>query len=345
MGKTLLILCFFCYHEAMYEALDTRYDFMKYRRVGNSGLVLSAFTLGLWHNFGSSGDYAEMKRMVYTAFDNGIMSFDLANNYGPPGGEAERNFGSILKDGLSAYRDEIIISTKAGYQMWPGPLGRGGGKKHLLSSLDQSLKRMGLDYVDIFYHHCPDPDTPLEETVEALVEAIRSGKTRYVALSKYNAKDARRAYELFSMYGVRPVLDQVRYSILDRAFDDDNLFMVLDSIGMGSAIFSPLAQGLLTDKYLSGDVPVNSRAHENNYLRESVITAGLIARLEELKKIASMRGQSLAQMALAFALSQRSVATVLVGARNAEQLVENIKTLETDLNFSDDEIAEILSYA
>ncbi len=329
----------------MYDANEDRYDSMIYRRAGRSGLVLSAFGLGFWHNFGAKGDYAEMKRMVYTAFDNGIMSFDLANNYGPPGGEAEKNFGAILNEGLKAYRDEIVISTKAGYQMWPGPLGKGGGKKHLLASLDQSLKRMNLDYVDIYYHHCPDPETPLEETVEALSEAVRSGRTRYVALSKYNARDVRRAYELFRQYNIRPVLDQVRYSILDRSFDSDNLFTVLDELGMGSAVFSPLAQGLLTDKYLSGDVPLNSRAHENNYLKESAITAGLIARLEELRKIANIRGQSLAQMALAFALSQRSVSTVIIGARNAEQLMENIRTLETDLHFSAEEIAEILSYS
>ena len=329
----------------MYDANEDRYDSMIYRRAGRSGLVLSAFGLGFWHNFGAKGDYAEMKRMVYTAFDNGIMSFDLANNYGPPGGEAEKNFGAILNEGLKAYRDEIVISTKAGYQMWPGPLGKGGGKKHLLASLDQSLKRMNLDYVDIYYHHCPDPETPLEETVEALSEAVRSGRTRYVALSKYNARDVRRAYELFRQYNIRPVLDQVRYSILDRSFDSDNLFTVLDELGMGSAVFSPLAQGLLTDKYLSGDVPLNSRAHENSYLKESAITAGLIARLEELRKIANIRGQSLAQMALAFALSQRSVSTVIIGARNAEQLMENIRTLETDLHFSAEEIAEILSYS
>lgn len=329
----------------MYDANEDRYDSMIYRRAGRSGLVLSAFSLGFWHNFGAKGDYAEMKRMVYTAFDNGIMNFDLANNYGPPGGEAEKNFGAILNEGLKAYRDEIVISTKAGYQMWPGPLGKGGGKKHLLASLDQSLKRMNLDYVDIYYHHCPDPETPLEETVEALSEAVRSGRTRYVALSKYNARDVRRAYELFRQYNIRPVLDQVRYSILDRSFDSDNLFTVLDELGMGSAVFSPLAQGLLTDKYLSGDVPLNSRAHENNYLKESAITAGLIARLEELRKIANIRGQSLAQMALAFALSQRSVSTVIIGARNAEQLMENIRTLETDLHFSAEEIAEILSYS
>ena len=329
----------------MYDANEDRYDSMIYRRAGRSGLVLSAFGLGFSHNFGAKGDYAEMKRMVYTAFDNGIMSFDLANNYGPPGGEAEKNFGAILNEGLKAYRDEIVISTKAGYQMWPGPLGKGGGKKHLLASLDQSLKRMNLDYVDIYYHHCPDPETPLEETVEALSEAVRSGRTRYVALSKYNARDVRRAYELFRQYNIRPVLDQVRYSILDRSFDSDNLFTVLDELGMGSAVFSPLAQGLLTDKYLSGDVPLNSRAHENNYLKESAITAGLIARLEELRKIANIRGQSLAQMALAFALSQRSVSTVIIGARNAEQLMENIRTLETDLHFSAEEIAEILSYS
>ena len=332
--------------EDCYRPASDRYAAgMKYRRAGRSGILLPEISLGLWHNFGDVDTLSESRRKLHHAFDCGITHFDLANNYGPSPGSAEETFGYMMKHSFAPYRDELFISTKAGHDMWPGPYGTWGSRKSLMASLDQSLRRMNLEYVDIFYHHCPDPDTPLEETVEALVEAIRSGKTRYVALSKYNAKDARRAYELFSMYGVRPVLDQVRYSILDRAFDDDNLFMVLDSIGMGSAIFSPLAQGLLTDKYLSGDVPVNSRAHENNYLRESVITAGLIARLEELKKIASMRGQSLAQMALAFALSQRSVATVLVGARNAEQLVENIKTLETDLNFSCDEIAEILSYA
>lgn len=329
----------------MYTAAEDRYGKMLYRRAGKSGLEMPLFTLGFWHNFGESGDYEEMRRMVYTAFDNGVTSFDLANNYGPPGGEAERNFGRILKDGLSSYRDELIISTKAGYPMWPGPYGKGGGKKYLVSSLDQSLKRMGLDYVDIFYHHCPDPDTPMDETADALAYIVQSGRALYIALSKYDAKGVAQMTELLSHYHVHPVLDQVRYSILDRAFDRDNLFVNLDRLGVGSAIFSPLAQGLLTDKYISGDVPVNSRAHENVYLKESVITAGLIARLEELRKIASARGQSLSQMALSFVLAQRSVSTVLIGARNTEQLMENLRTLETDIRISDDEMREILSYA
>lgn len=329
----------------MYTAAEDRYGKMLYRRAGKSGLEMPVFTLGFWHNFGESGDYDEMRRMVYTAFDNGVTSFDLANNYGPPGGEAERNFGRILKDGLSSYRDEVLISTKAGYPMWPGPYGKGGGKKYLVSSLDQSLKRMGLDYVDIFYHHCPDPDTPMEETADALAYIVQSGRALYIALSKYDAKGMAQMTELLSHYHVHPVLNQVRYSILDRAFDRDNLFVNLDRLGVGSAIFSPLAQGLLTDKYISGEVPVNSRAHENVYLKESVITAGLIARLEELRKIASARGQSLSQMALSFVLAQRSVSTVLIGARNTEQLMENLRTLETDIRISDDEMREILSYA
>lgn len=329
----------------MYTAAEDRYGKMLYRRAGESGLEMPVFTLGFWHNFGESGDYDEMRRMIYTAFDNGVTSFDLANNYGPPGGEAERNFGRILKDGLSSYRDEIIISTKAGYPMWPGPYGKGGGKKYLVSSLDQSLKRMGLDYVDIFYHHCPDPDTPMDETADALAYIVQSGRALYIALSKYDAKGVAQMTELLSHYHVHPVLNQVRYSILDRAFDRDNLFVNLDRLGVGSAIFSPLAQGLLTDKYISGEVPVNSRAHENVYLKESVITAGLIARLEELRKIASARGQSLSQMALSFVLAQRSVSTVLIGARNTEQLMENLRTLETDIRISDDEMREILSYA
>lgn len=329
----------------MYTAAEDRYGKMLYRRAGKSGLEMPVFTLGFWHNFGESGDYDEMRRMVYTAFDNGVTSFDLANNYGPPGGEAERNFGRILKDGLSSYRDEIIVSTKAGYPMWPGPYGKGGGKKYLVSSLDQSLKRMGLDYVDIFYHHCPDPDTPMEETADALAYIVQSGRALYIALSKYDAKGMAQMTELLSHYHVHPVLNQVRYSILDRTFDRDNLFVNLDRLGVGSAIFSPLAQGLLTDKYISGEVPVNSRAHENVYLKESVITAGLIARLEELRKIASARGQSLSQMALSFVLAQRSVSTVLIGARNTEQLMENLRTLETDIRISDDEMREILSYA
>ncbi len=329
----------------MYTAAEDRYGKMLYRRAGESGLEMPVFTLGFWHNFGESGDYEEMRRMVYTAFDNGVTSFDLANNYGPPGGEAERNFGRILKDGLSSYRDEIIISTKAGYPMWPGPYGKGGGKKYLVSSLDQSLKRMGLDYVDVFYHHCPDPDTPMDETADALAYIVQSGRALYIALSKYDAKGVAQMTELLSHYHVHPVLNQVRYSILDRAFDRDNLFVNLNRLGVGSAIFSPLAQGLLTDKYISGEVPVNSRAHENVYLKESVITAGLIARLEELRKIASARGQSLSQMALSFVLAQRSVSTVLIGARNTEQLMENLRTLETDIRISDDEMREILSYA
>ena len=323
----------------MYDANEDRYDSMIYRRAGRSGLVLSAFSLGFWHNFGAKGDYAEMKRMVYTAFDNGIMSFYLANNYGPPGGEAEKNFGAILNEGLKAYRDEIVISTKAGYQMWPGPLGKGGGKKHLLASLDQSLKRMNLDYVDIYYHHCPDPETPLEETVEALSEAVRSGRTRYVALSKYNARDVRRAYELFRQYNIRPVLDQVRYSILDRSFDSDNLFTVLDELGMGSAVFSPLAQGLLSDKYLNG-IPANSRANTKRTLSAKDLTPELLAKIRALNGIAAERGQTLAQMAIAWNLRVPELTSALIGASSSGQIREIAGCLKHS-EFSGEELRRI----
>ncbi len=315
-----------------------RYSKMEYRRAGKSGLVLSALTLGFWHNFGSSASYSQMKDMVFYAFESGINSFDLANNYGPPRGEAERNFGKILKDDLSSYRDEIIISTKAGYEMWPGPCGKGGGRKHLFSSLDQSLKRMGLDYVDIYYHHCPDPDTPLEETVDALSSLVRSGKCLYVALSKYNASDIRKAYELFRSYKVHPVLDQVRFSLLDRTSNNDGLFDVLDELGLSSAIFSPLAQGLLTDKYIGASFPVVSR------LKQDEIEPETIKKLKKLDEIASSRGQSLSEMALSYVLSQKSVATVVIGVRNLEQLKGNIRALDNCKGFGEEEEEEILKY-
>lgn len=317
---------------------------MEYRRAGRSGLYLSALSLGFWHNFGESSDYNEMKNMVYAAFSGGINSFDLANNYGPPVGEAERNFARIMKDGFHTHRDEIVIATKAGYESWPGCFGKGGSKKHLVASLDRSLKRLELDYVDIFYHHVPDHSCPLEEIADALAYIVNSGRALYVALSKYSAVEAEILTELLEDRGVHPILNQTRYSILDRKSDSDNLFIKMDELGIGSAIFSPLAQGLLTDKYLNGDVPVNSRAHENRYLKENDITQGLLARLNELKRIATQRGQKLSEMALSFALSQRSVSTVIIGARNKEQVADNLKLFETDITFTKSEIDEILSF-
>ncbi len=318
---------------------------MEYRSVGNSGLKISALSLGFWHNFGQAADYSEMKGMVYSAFDGGINSFDLANNYGPPVGEAERNFARIMADGFSSHRDEIVISTKAGHDSWQGPFGTGGTKKHLLSSLDQSLKRLKLSYVDIFYHHVPDPSTPMEATAEALAYIVNSGRALYVGLSKYSAKQADEMVRLLAAYNIHPVMDQVRYSLLNRTANDDNLFIKLEQLKMGAAVFSPLAQGLLTDKYLSGDFPINSRAHENHFLKEKDITQGLIARLEELRKIANARGQKLSEMALSFVLNERSVSTVIIGARNKEQVEENIRVFETDISFTKAEIDEILSFA
>lgn len=315
---------------------------MKYRRAGRSGLLMPELSLGIWHNWGLYSDYDVMKDMIFTAFDNGITHIDAANNYGPPPGSAEENLGKILSCELAGYRDELLISTKAGYEMWPGPYGNWGGRKYLMASLDRSLERLHLDYVDIFYHHRPDPDTPLEETVGALADMVRSGKTIYVGFSNYPAELLWKATAMMEeTYSIHPVLDQVRYSIVDRHIEEDGLLQTVADLGMSVSVFSPLAQGLLTDKYLKGDIPENSRAKENRFLKEETITSQLVARLNVLNEIAETRGETLSEMAISFILRRPEVATVIIGARNSEQIRANLNALGKSREFSDEEIGEI----
>lgn len=297
---------------------------MKYSRCGNSGLMLPQVSLGLWHNFGSNGNFDNMTEMCYTAFDNGITYFDLANNYGPVAGAAEENFGRILKRGLDAYRDEIIISTKAGYGMWQGPYGDGGSKKYLVASLNQSLKRMGLDYVDIFYHHRPDPNTPLEETVRALDGIVKSGKALYIGISNYNREQTMEAVKLFNEYGTPFIINQRRYSIFDRTIENDGLKDYAASNGIGVITFCPLEQGVLTDRYING-IPEDSRVRtDGRFLKENAITEEKINRVKALRGIAAKRGQTLAQMALSWILRDGDITSVLVGASRPSQILDNI---------------------
>ncbi len=321
----------------MYTADDNRYNTMEYKRCGRSGLLLPRVALGLWHNFGSVDSFENAKAMLLKAFDLGITHFDLANNYGPVGGSAEENFGRVISGELRPYRDELIISTKAGYGMWQGPYGNFGSRKYLMASLDQSLKRMKLDYVDIFYHHRPDPDTPVEETMNALSDIVRQGKALYVGLSNYNAEQTRAAAKILAENKTPLLIHQPRYNLLDRHVEADGLFSVLDEAGAGSICFSPLAQGVLTDKYLRG-VPKDSRAARNQFLREDSLTPELLAKVERLNAIAAGRGQSLARLALQWAL--RRVTTVLVGASRPQQLEENVKVLN-DKPFTADELQAI----
>lgn len=308
----------------MYIADDHRYDNMKYSRCGASGLMLPQISLGLWHNFGSNGNFDNMIAMCHTAFDNGITHFDLANNYGPVPGAAEENMGRILKKGLGAYRDELVISTKAGYDMWPGPYGNWGSKKYLVASLDQSLKRMGLDYVDIFYHHRPDPETPLEETVRALDGIVRSGKALYVGISNYNKEQTIAAAELFRKLGTPFIINQRKYSLFERAIETDGLKDYAAAHGIGITTFSPLAQGLLTDRYLKG-IPEDSRIRtDGRFLKESAIDEKTIARIQALNEIALGRGQTLAQMALSWILRDGDITSVLIGASRPSQILDNI---------------------
>lgn len=297
---------------------------MKYSRCGNSGLMLPQVSLGLWHNFGSNGNFDNMTEMCYTAFDNGITHFDLANNYGPVAGAAEENFGRILKRGLDAYRDEIIVSTKAGYGMWQGPYGDGGSKKYLVASLNQSLKRMGLDYVDIFYHHRPDPNTPLEETVRALDGIVKSGKALYIGISNYNREQTMEAVKLFNEYGTPFIINQRRYSIFDRTIENDGLKDYAASNGIGVITFCPLEQGVLTDRYING-IPEDSRVRtDGRFLKENAITEEKINRVKALRKIAAKRGQTLAQMALSWILRDGDITSVLIGASRPSQILDNI---------------------
>ena len=308
----------------MYIADEKRYEKMKYSRCGNSGLMLPQVSLGLWHNFGSNGNFDNMTEMCYTAFDNGITHFDLANNYGPVAGAAEENFGRILKRGLDAYRDEIIISTKAGYGMWQGPYGDGGSKKYLVASLDQSLKRMGLDYVDIFYHHRPDPNTPLEETVRALDGIVKSGKALYIGISNYNREQTMEAVKLFNEYGTPFIINQRRYSIFDRTIENNGLKDYAASNGIGVITFCPLEQGVLTDRYING-IPEDSRVRtDGRFLKENAITEEKINRVKALRGIAAKRGQTLAQMALSWILRDGDITSVLVGASRPSQILDNI---------------------
>lgn len=313
---------------------------MLYRRCGKSGIKLPAVSLGLWHNFGDVDLMDNYRKTLHTAFDNGVTHFDLANNYGPPPGSAEINFGRILKEDFAAYRDELIISTKAGYYMWEGPYGEWGSKKYLVSSLDQSLKRMGLEYVDIFYHHRPDPDTPLAETMAALDLIVRQGKALYVGLSNYHPKEAAEAIKILKDLGTPCLIHQPKYSMFERWVETEGLLDVLDANGVGCIPFSPLAQGLLTNKYLNG-IPADSRVAKGvGFLTENNITEERLSQIKQLNDIALNRGQSLAQMALAWILKDERVTTVLIGASKPEQLLDSLKCLD-NINFGADELQKI----
>ena len=322
----------------MYTASESRYDTMIYNRCGRSGLKLSAMSLGLWHNFGSEAKYENMVDMVTTAFDLGITHFDLANNYGPVPGSAEENMGRILRNELSGYRDELILSTKAGYTMWPGPYGDWGSRKYLIASLDQSLKRMGLDYVDIFYHHRPDPETPMEETARALDQIVRSGKALYVGVSNYTPEQTKKMAALMRELGTPLTVHQPRYNMLDRDFFE-SLEATLAEEGMGSVCFCPLAQGLLTGRYLNG-IPADSRAASSSpFLSESRITEDLLKKIHKLNDLALNRGQTLAQMATVWDL-RNSLTSVILGASRAAQIRENVQAL-SHKDFTPDELDEI----
>lgn len=329
----------------MYVANEKRYDTMKYNRCGNSGLLLPAVSLGLWHNFGSNASLENMQNMCYTAFDNGITHFDLANNYGPIPGSAEENFGLILAKGLGNYRDELIISTKAGYDMWEGPYGNWGSKKYLVASLDQSLKRMGLEYVDIYYHHRPDPETPLEETARALDGIVRSGKALYIGISNYNKEQTIAIAKLFSEMGTPFIINQRKYSMLVRDIETDGLKDYAAANGIGIITFCPLAQGLLTDRYLNG-IPQDSRIRtDGRFLKENAIDENTLNKIRALNDIAKQRGQSLAQMALAWILRDGDITSVLIGASRPSQIIDNVGMI-SNLSFSQEErqkIDEILS--
>ena len=324
----------------MYIAAEDRYEKMVYRRCGQSGLKLPAVSLGLWHNFGDNSSYSNMVNMCLTAFDNGITHFDLANNYGPEAGSAEINFGRILKEHLSAYRDEMIISTKAGYYMWPGPYGDNGSRKYLLASLDCSLKRMGLDYVDIFYHHRMDPDTPLEETMGALEQAVTSGKALYVGLSNYDGKTLEKASKILEERHVPFIINQNRYNIFDRKIEDNGLKETSHKLGKGIICFSPLAQGLLTDRYLNG-IPDDSRIRtDGRFLKEEFVTDVVLDKVRQLNDLAESRGQTLARMALAWVLKDEPITSVIIGASKPEQILDNVKALD-NLDFTSEEIKTI----
>ncbi len=324
----------------IYVASDRRYEKMAYNRVGNSGLKFPAVSLGFWHNFGTKDNYDNMKAMCRAAFDCGITQFDLANNYGPVNGAAEANLGRILKEDFAPYRDELILTTKAGYGMWDGPYGDWGSKKYLTASIDQSLKRLGVDYVDIFYHHRMDPETPLEETMEALAQIVRSGKALYAGISNYNKEYTARAIEIMKELHCPLIVNQRRYSIFDRGIEQDGVKAYCKEAGMGIIAFSPLAQGLLTDKYLHG-IPADSRiARDPRFLKESALTPERLEQIRALNEIAQDRGQTLAQMALSWILKDDEVCSVLIGASRPEQITENVKIVEK-CEFSVEELNKI----
>ncbi|WP_199509534.1 L-glyceraldehyde 3-phosphate reductase [Nucisporomicrobium flavum] len=310
-----------------YSPADDRYDTMTYRRAGRSGLRLPAISLGLWHNFGDARPLERQQAIVRRAFDLGVTHFDLANNYGPPPGSAESNFGRILRTDLAAHRDEIVVSTKAGYHMWNGPYGEWGSRKYLVSSLDQSLKRLGLDYVDIFYHHRPDPDTPLEETMGALDAVVRAGKALYVGISNYTSEQTAQAAAILQELGTPLLIHQPSYSILNRWIEKDHLLDTLERVGAGCIAFSPLQQGLLTDRYLGG-IPDDSRVRTSVFLNEKDLDPATMGRIRTLDDIARRRGQSLAQMALAWALRDERITSLIIGASSVEQLETNIAALD-----------------
>ena len=327
-----------------YSAADDRYDSMTYRRTGRSGLDLPAVSLGLWHNFGDDIPFDRQRAILRRAFDLGVTHFDLANNYGPPYGSAEVNFGRHLADDFRPYRDELVISTKAGYDMWPGPYGQGGGgRKYVLSSLDQSLRRMGLEYVDVFYSHRPDPTTPLEETMGALHSAVQAGKALYVGISSYGPEDTAQAAEILADLGTPLLIHQPSYSMLNRWVETEGLLDTLEDVGAGCIAFSPLAQGMLTSKYLDG-VPEGSRASQGKSLSTDLLTEEALEHVRALNGIAEERGQGLAQMALAWALRDPRVTSVLIGASSVAQLEQNVGALQR-LDFTGDELAAIDQHA
>lgn len=324
----------------MYKANESRYNTMKYNRCGRSGLMLPAVSLGLWHNFGTNADYDNMQNMCHTAFNLGITHFDLANNYGPEAGSAEQNFGLIMKKSLGSCRDELVISTKAGYDMWEGPYGNWGSRKHLIASLDQSLKRMGLDYVDIFYHHRPDPNTPLEETMLALDSIVKSGKALYIGISNYNRQQTQDAMEILQDLKTPFIINQRRYSMFDRNIEEDGLKYYAAENGIGIIAFSPLAQGLLTERYLNG-IPEDSRIRtDGRFLKENAISADLTNKIMALNEIAGQRGQTLAQMALSWVIRGNEVTSVLIGASKPSQIAENAAIIHAPA-FSADELKMI----
>lgn len=321
----------------MYQANEKRYETIPYHRCGDSGLLLPAVSLGFWHNFGDTASYDNMKKLCFTAFDHGITHFDLANNYGPEPGSAEKNLGLILRDEISAYRDELIISTKAGYDMWPGPYGNWGSRKYLIASLDQSLKRLGLDYVDIFYHHRMDPETPLEETMEALAQIVRSGKALYVGLSNYNGEKLTQAEAILKELHCPFIINQNRYSIFDRTVEQNGLKETAAKLHKGIIAFSPLAQGMLTDRYLHG-IPEDSRIRtDGRFLKENALTQERLGQIRKLNGLAAERGQTLAEMALAWVLKDGIVTSVLIGASRPAQILDNIKALE-NTHFTEEEL-------